>query len=130
MSFKKWLKNIFTGIFLLFTLISVIATSNTDGTPYSGDYHVISDCVTPVRDQVVSVAVSQITTGGVSFTDFGFPSATLAPELSGIVGAATRECRISYGNPDRLAIDSKHPTIYSCFDNGAFKCTIYMRPMN
>ncbi len=119
-------KNLLLVGFLLFTLFSVVATSDGSGTPWSGTYRVVSDCVTPVRDQVVSVSGATITTGGVGFTDFGFPSNTITSDMTGTVGAATRRCQITYNDPDKLNLGT-HPTIYSCFDDGSFKCSIFLK---
>lgn len=118
-------KRIATAAFFAFTLFSIVATSKSDGSPAFGTYRVQSDCVSPVKDQVVSVSGSSITTGGVSFTDFGFPSATLANPVTGTVGAVSRSCKVTYGNYDvtNLFGDTKY-NIYSCFDNGSFACTI------
>lgn len=121
-------KNFFSTALLLFTAYATIATSSGDGTPFVGNYQVVSDCVTPVRDQTVTISSSQVTGGG-SFTDFGFPVATLSTSMTGTVGAVTRTCKLSYGDPDKLNLDSSYPTIYACFDNGAFKCTIFMKPL-
>lgn len=119
-------KNLLTVAFLIFTLFSVVATSDGSGTPWAGTYRVVSDCVTPVRDQSVSVSAATITTGGVGFTDFGFPANTITSDMTGTVGGASRNCKITYNDPDKLNWGS-HPTIYSCFDDGSFKCSIYLK---
>jgi hypothetical protein len=127
-----YFKNFFAGCFLLFTLVSVLATSYPRGgdRPSSGQHYIISDCVTPTRDGTVVISGSAIVSpGGVSFTDFGFPVATLEQTVSGTVGSATRECTVTYGEGgDFGKSKTKDRWLYSCFDNGKFKCSIYIEP--
>ena len=129
MRFKNWCKNILAAAFLGFTLFSVLATSQLrdDDKPASGQNYVISDCVTPVLENVVTIANNVVVApGGVSFTDFGFPSATIAQTMTGTVGAVQRECTVTYGEGGLNGV--KNRWVYSCFDNGTFKCTIYIEP--
>jgi hypothetical protein len=115
-------KNILGVGVLLFTLWAVLGTSvpGHDGIS-DGNFHITSDCTTPVLEENITTTAGVVTApGGVSYTDFGFPDATvkLGTENSGVVGAVTRKCNDSYGDEDS---DSY---VFSCFDDGDFSCTI------
>lgn len=115
---------------LLLTAYFSLATSRTkDATsPTTGPYYVISDCSTPPTESVVTVVNSSITVpSNVSFTDFGFPLPNIAQTVSGpVAGAANRECTVTYGEDGTNYV--KNRWLYSCFDDGQFKCSIYVQP--
>lgn len=111
---------------LISTLWAVIATSSPRSDLNTGSFYIISDCVTPNREAIITVTSDQIATpGATSFTDFGFPTATvrLGQETSGTVGAVSRTCFPTYGDTDENA----EAWIFSCFDNGAASCTVMIR---
>lgn len=113
--------------FFAFTLWSVLATSGfrDDDHPENGSFYIISDCVTPTAENNVIITNNVITSpGGVNLTDFGFPQNTLSQTMTGTVGAATRECTVTYGESGHNYVDNRW--LYSCFDNGTFKCSIYI----
>lgn len=132
MSFKRFFKHFLSAVFLLFTLVSVLATSSPrdDDHPKSGSHYIISDCVSPTIDATIVISNSAIISpGGMSFTDFGFPVATLAQTVSGTVGGATRECTVTYGESGgSWDSNTKDRWLFSCFDNGRFKCSIFIEP--
>ncbi len=122
MGFKNWIA--FSA--LLSTLWAVIATSTPRSDLNSGAFYIISDCVTPNKEAIITVVSDQISTpGATSFTDFGFPNAAvrLGQETTGTVGAVSRTCFPSYGDTD----ESSDAWIFSCFDNGAASCTVMIR---
>ena len=123
MDFKSK-KNIFSFFWLLITTWAVLATSMPVESLNSGTYRVKSDCVVPVLELVVTVDAGQVTApGGVSYTDFGFPQPTVVvgETNEGPVGLVTRSCRDTYGDKNEKVY------VFSCFDNGAFSCTILIR---
>lgn len=125
----RLIKNLIAGLFLLFTVFSILATSSLkrDQYPDAGSHYIISDCVTPTVDATIVISNGTITSpGGASFTDYGFPTATLAQTVSGTVSGATRECTVTYGEDGDNNVENRW--LYSCFDNGTFKCSIFIRP--
>jgi hypothetical protein len=108
---------------LVFTSWTILATSQVHMSLVAGTVRVQSDCagtrdVTDVT--VLSYQVSAPT--GVTFQNFGFPSDIVRGEpVTGTVGAAQRTCKRTVG--DDLSSDD---WVYSCFDDGAFVCNIYM----
>lgn len=124
----KYLKNIFWGGFLLLTLWSIIATSvGKDSISYSR-LNVTSDCVTPTLNRAVTTSSNQVSSpAGVSYTDFGFPLATvnLKEDVSGVVNAKNRVCQNTYGSTDHSA----DAWAYTCYDEGTYVCTILLEKL-
>lgn len=129
MYFSGLLKNCAAAGFLGFTVFSILATSVArDGdAPYSGNQYIMSDCVTPTRDANITIIGGSISSpGGLTFLDFGFPSTVLKQTVSGVVGLVNRECTVTYGEDGHNNVENRW--LYSCFDNGVYKCSIYIGP--
>lgn len=108
-----------------FSLATSFAKDST--APTLGTFYVISDCTNPAFESVVTVSGSVITApSGLSFTDFGFPNATIAQSMIGNMGGVTRECTVTYGENGSNNVENRY--LYSCFDAGKFKCSIYVQP--
>lgn len=116
--------NLFALICLLGTVWASVATSS--GNSFYGTYWVTSDCVTPTFDSVVTVANSQITSGG-DFTTLGFPtnSLTLGISNSGMIGGVNRVCENTLKEE---GLDDSF--LYTCSDDGQFTCNIYFSSSN
>jgi len=122
-----YFKNALAAVFLVFTLFAVLGSSvlRDDETAENGSFYIISDCVTPTMENNVVITNNVITSpGGVNLTDFGFPQNTLAQTMTGTVGAVSRECTVTYGESGDNYVNNRW--LYSCFDNGTFKCSIYI----
>ena len=122
-------KNFTAVLLLILTAYFSLATSSKkeDAAPVTGRYYILSDCVSPAVDNTVMVTNSIITAPpGISFIDFGFPTATIGPTVNGLVGALNRECTVTYGENGSNNVDNRW--LYSCFDAGKFKCSIYVQP--
>ena len=121
-------------IFLVFTGLTIAATSMVkDSYTINGSYFVASDCVSPAVQTTVTATSGTVTApSGVSFTDFGFPDATISfnTPVTGTSGLATRVCEVGYGEDggDDESKTDNNQWLFSCFDNGAYACTIYMKP--
>jgi hypothetical protein len=108
--------------FMLFTAWSILATSKSTYDFLYGTYTLTSDCVQPTLEMRVTTSAGQISDPpATSFTDFGFPNATvtLGSDVNGTVGGRARTCTMTYGDPSGTS-----NFIYSCFDDGTFACTI------
>jgi hypothetical protein len=124
MGFKNWLAL----FFMVFCAWAVVATSMPRESLNEGAYYIVSDCVTPTREATITVSSDQIATPpATSFTDFGFPTASviIGQETSGTVGAATRICSPTYGDE----FEGSGDWIFSCFDDGAPACTILIQKL-
>ena len=124
-------KNLMTVTSLLLTAYFSLATSKATNdaltAPVTGNYYVMSDCSVPANEAVVTASGGTvIAPPGVNFMQFGFPAATLNRTMTGVVGGLLRECTVTYGEDG--SNDVKDRWLYSCFDNGQFKCSIYVQP--
>ena len=115
-------RNWFALAFLLFSAWSVIATSVQRSTFNSGSFYIISDCVTPTLEATITVSSDQIATPpATSFTDFGFPQASV--RIGETVSGGVRVCHPTYGDDAENADD----WIFSCYDSGAYTCSILIK---
>jgi hypothetical protein len=124
MPFKRVGKQTIGILVLLSTLWAVLATSQLNEDLSDGTFTIKSDCTSPVSVENITVTANQITDPfGVDYTDFGFPDTTVTvdSDVVGVVGLVTRVCKTTYKDES----DSKF--IFSCFDNGAFACTIFIK---
>jgi hypothetical protein len=122
-------KDLIAAAMLVATAYFSLATSSPRdaASPTTGTYYVISDCTTPPFESVVTVSGSAVIAPvGVSFTDFGFPLSTISQSVIGPVAGGTRECTVTYGENGTNHVDDRW--LYSCFDNGKFRCSIYSQP--
>src|ERR1035437_4359048 len=97
----RLIKNLFAGAFFLICLWSILATSQLENSITKSGLQVTSDCVSPVLDRSVTTVGGQIVSpAGLSYTDFGFPAATvnLNTDVIGTVNGLTRTCTQTYGN--------------------------------
>lgn len=116
--------NLFALLCLIGSVWTVVATSSGTGRLY-GSYRAKSDCVTPVADLNISVSDSSITSpASYSFTDLGFPNATLTigSPNSGTFNGANRICDLVF----RTEFGFTDSYLYSCSDEGQFACNIYL----
>lgn len=108
--------------FLLFTAWTIIATSSPRSSFSAGTFYIISDCVTPTREEVITLTGGQISApASTSFTDFGFPQTTVG--IGQTVSGGARVCYPTYGDDAQNSDD----WIFSCYDNGAYMCTILIK---
>jgi len=122
-------KNLIALAMMFVTAFFSMATSykKDAASPTAGNYYVISDCTTPAFESVVTVSNSTvIAPAGVSFIDFGFPSATISQSVTGMVLGVMRECTVTYGEDGSNYVNDRW--LYSCFEAGKFKCSIYAQP--
>lgn len=123
-------KDIAALVTLVVTAYFSLATSygrKNQSAPVNGNTYILSDCTIPATESVVTVSNGAIIApGGVAFTDFGFPSAVVAEYMTGIVGGVVRECMLTYGEDGYNNV--KNRWLFSCFDGGQFKCSIYTQP--
>lgn len=108
---------------LALCVATISCGSKSPRTIENGSYYIVSNCVTPIRQQAVRTANNTLLAPD-SYTDFGFPTTIvrLGESSAGIVGAVNRECMQTYG-------DNAEGTrwVFSCFDGGAYVCSILIQ---
>jgi hypothetical protein len=124
----KYLKNALWAAFLGMTVWSILATSVAKDNITYGSLNVTSDCVSPTLSRTVTVSSNQVTSpAGVSYTDFGFPQASvsLKNDVVGVVNSKNRVCQNTYGSTDTSA----DAWAYTCYDDGTYTCTILIEEL-